>query len=129
MAVLLDTHVVLWYVTSDSRLSDRAREIVEDKTGLFFSMASLWGISIKLNIGKLQLTSSFGELLVRLEFIKAKILPIEIEDTKAYISLRLIPEHRDPFDRLLVAQALNRSLMLVSEDQKFDLYPIERIWE
>jgi PIN domain nuclease of toxin-antitoxin system len=129
MAILLDTHVVLWYVTSDSRLSNRAREIVEAKTGLFFSMASLWEISIKLNIGKLQLTSSFDELLVRLEFIEAKILPIEVEDAKAYISLPLISGHRDPFDRLLVAQALNRSLVLVSEDEKFDFYPIERIWE
>ncbi|NMF83251.1 type II toxin-antitoxin system VapC family toxin [Nodosilinea sp. P-1105] len=129
MAVLLDTHVVLWYVTSDNRLSNRAREIIKAKTGLFFSMASLWEISIKLNIGKLQMTSSFDDLLVRLEFIKAKILPIEIEDAKAYISLPLIPEHRDPFDRLLVAQALNRSLILVSEDEKFDFYPIERIWK
>lgn len=129
MAVLLDTHVVLWYVTSDSRLSNRAREIVEAKAGLFFSMASLWEISIKLNIGKLQLTSSFDDLLVRLEFIRAKILPIEIEDAKAYISLPLIPGHRDPFDRLLVAQTLSRSLILVSEDEKFDFYSIERIWE
>jgi PIN domain nuclease of toxin-antitoxin system len=84
MSILLDTRVVLWYVTSDSRLSNRAREIVEAKTGLFFSTASLWEISIKLNIGKLQLTSSFDELLVRLEFIRAKILPIEIQDAKAY---------------------------------------------
>jgi PIN domain nuclease of toxin-antitoxin system len=128
MAVLLDTHVVLWYITSDARLSDRAKAIIQSKTNLFFSIASLWEIAIKLNIGKLQLTSSFDEILIRLEFINAEILPIKPDDTKTYISLPLIPNHRDPFDRILVAQALNSSFTLLSEDQKFDLYSIQRVW-
>jgi PIN domain nuclease of toxin-antitoxin system len=128
MATLLDTQVLLWYVTADSRLSDRVREIVDAKSELFFSIASLWEIAIKLNIGKLQLTSSFNELLTRLAFIQAEILPIEIEDAQTYINLPLIPEHRDPFDRILVAQAMNRSMILASSDAKFDHYSIQRIW-
>lgn len=129
MAVLIDTHVLLWHITSDARLSDRAKAIIQSKTNLFFSIASLWEITIKLNIGKLHLASSFDEILIRLEFINAEILPIKPEDTKNYISLPLIPNHRDPFDRILVAQALNSSFTLLSEDQKFDLYPIQRVWE
>ena len=87
MAALLDTHAVLWYVMADARLSDRARSIISARSELFFSIASLWEISIKLNIGKLYVTSSFDEILARLNFIGAKILPIEIEDTQTYINL------------------------------------------
>ncbi|MGV0028778.1 type II toxin-antitoxin system VapC family toxin [Phormidesmis priestleyi] len=128
MAVLLDTHVVLWYVAGNPNLSSKAREIIDTKSELFFSMASLWEISIKLNIGKLQLNCSFDDLLVRLTFMRSEILPISVEDIKTYIDLPLFPEHRDPFDRVLVAQALNYSLAMVSEDRKFDFYPIQRVW-
>jgi PIN domain nuclease of toxin-antitoxin system len=79
MAALLDTHTVLWYITSDSRLSDKAISIIRTKADLFFSIASLWEISIKVNLGKLELTSSFEEILIRLEFIGAEILPIAID--------------------------------------------------
>ncbi len=129
MEVLLDTHVVLWYITGNSNLSSKAREIIDTKSELFFSIASLWEISLKLNIGKLHLTSSFDEILTRLNFIGVEILPIKIEDTKTYIKLPLLPKHRDPFDRILVAQAMNHSLNLVSADAKFDAYPIQRVWE
>jgi PIN domain nuclease of toxin-antitoxin system len=128
MAALLDTHAVLWYITSDSRLSDKARAIIQTKTNLFFSIASFWEIAIKLNLGKLQLTSSFDDILIRLEFINAEILSIALEDTKTYINLPLFPNHRDPFDRILIAQAMNYSLDIVSGDSKFDLYSIQRVW-
>ena len=82
MAALLDTHAVLWYITSDSKLSTKAKDIIRGRVELFFSIASLWEISIKLNIGKLQLASSFDELLIRLNFIGAEILPIGIDDAK-----------------------------------------------
>ena len=128
MATLLDTHVVLWYVMADARLSGRAKSIVDARSELFFSIASLWEISIKLNIGKLQLAPSFDELLAQLDFIKAEILPVCIEDAQTYINLPLRPEHRDPFDRILVAQAMNHLLVLVSSDSKFDAYSIQRVW-
>lgn len=128
MAVLLDTHVVLWYVTQNSSLSLKAREIVEAKSDLFFSMASVWEIAIKLNIGKLQIYCSFDDLLARIAVTRAEILPINIEDTQTYINLPLMPDHRDPFDRILVAQAMNYGLDIVSGDEKFDAYPIQRVW-
>lgn len=128
MAVLLDTHVVLWYATQNSSLSLKAREIVEAKSDLFFSMASVWEIAIKLNIGKLQIYCSFDDLLARIAVTRSEILPISIEDTQTYINLPLMPEHRDPFDRILVAQAMNYDLDIVSGDEKFDAYPIQRVW-
>jgi len=128
MAVLLDTHVVLWYMMGDSRLNEKARRIIDAKSELFFSITSLWEISIKLNIGKLQLTASFDEILTRLAFIKVEILPISVEDTQTYVSLPRMPEHRDPFDRILVAQAINKSLAVISADHAFDAYPIQRVW-
>lgn len=126
MAALLDTHSVLWYVTSNPKLSDKARAIIQTKTNLFFSIASLWEIAIKLNLGKLKLSASFDEILIRLEFLNAEILPISVEDTRTYINLSL--HHRDPFDRILIAQAINHSLAIVSADVTFDAYPIQRVW-
>lgn len=129
MAILLDTHAVLWYVESDSSLSANAKTIMDAKKDLFFSIASLWEIAIKLNIGKLQITSSFSQLLIRLEFLNVEILPIKTEDLDTYIGLPLSKKHRDPFDRILVAQSIHHSLPILSSDEKFDLYPIERVWE
>ena len=128
MKTLLDTHVFLWYVLGDSRLNNRAKEIINAKSELSFSITSMWEVAIKVNIGKLQLDCSFEDLLARLIYIKAEILPISIEDTQTYINLSLLPNHRDPFDRILVAQTINRSLVLVSSDVKFDFYAIQRVW-
>jgi PIN domain nuclease of toxin-antitoxin system len=127
--MLLDTHVLLWYVMGDARLFHRARDIIEAKSDLSFSVASLWEIAIKTNIGKLQLNCAFDDLLVRLDYLQAEILPISIDDTKTYISLPLDVDHRDPFDRILVAQVMTRSGVLVSGDTKFDRYSIQRLWE
>jgi PIN domain nuclease of toxin-antitoxin system len=89
MAYLLDTHVFLWYLLGDPRLSRRAREIVEAKIDLYFSIAGLWEIAIKLNAGKLQIRRSLQELYDELGLINAKILPIEPEDTITYVNLPL----------------------------------------
>lgn len=128
MKFLLDTHVFLWYLLGDTRLTNQARQIIEAKTDLYFSIVSLWEISIKLNVGKLEIYRPVQELFDEVVMINAEILPITVEDTQAYASLPRIPGHRDPFDRILVTQATNRSLLLVSGDRKFDAYAIQRIW-
>ncbi|WP_346292223.1 type II toxin-antitoxin system VapC family toxin [Sphaerothrix gracilis] len=128
MAFLLDTHVVLWHTSKDPNLSQRAKEIVDAKSDLFFSVASLWEIVIKISIGRLQLDCSLKSLLDRISVIRAEIIPIEIESLEIYLNLPLYPNHRDPFDRILVAQAVDYSLDIVSRDDKFDLYPIQRVW-
>ncbi|CBN59398.1 type II toxin-antitoxin system VapC family toxin [Kamptonema animale CS-326] len=126
MESLLDTHVFLWYLLGDPNLSSKAKEAIDTKTDLYFSIASLWEISIKINVGKLQLNRSFEYLPKELQYINAQILPITSKDTEIYALLPL--HHRDPFDRILIAQAMNHSLVLISRDEAFDAYPIQRVW-
>ncbi len=126
MKALLDTHAFLWYLLGDPNLGAKAKKAIDSKTGLYFSIASLWEISIKINVGKLQLNRPFQNLRNELQYINAQLLPITFEDTETYLSLPL--HHRDPFDRILVAQAINHSLVLISCDPAFDAYPIERLW-
>lgn len=128
MAFLLDTHVVLWHISKNSNLSQRAKEIIDTKSDLLISVASLWEIVVKINIKKLELDCSFENLLDRISVMNAEIIPIEIESLKIYLNLPLSFDHRDPFDRILVAQAMDYSLDLVSCDKKFDFYPIRRVW-
>jgi PIN domain nuclease of toxin-antitoxin system len=126
MECLLDTHAFLWYLLGDSNLGNKAKEAIDTKTGLYFSIASLWEISIKINVGKLQLNRSFEDLPKELEYINVQILPITFKDTGIYTSLPL--HHREPFARILVAQTMNHSLVLISRDEAFDAYPIRRVW-
>lgn len=126
MKFLLDTHAFLWYLLGDPNLGSKAKEAIDTKTDLYFSIASLWEMSIKINIGKLQLNRPFEDLPKELQYLNVQILPITFEDTEFYVSLPL--HHRDPFDRILVAQAMNHSLVLISCDSAFDAYPIQRVW-
>lgn len=127
MNFLLDTHTLLWYLQNSENLSDRTTEILEDANhNLSLSIASLWEISIKLGLGKLRLQKSFSELEDVLQDLKIGILPITFADTERYLSLPL--HHRDPFDRMLIAQAMNHRLVLISRDSAFDAYSIHRVW-
>lgn len=126
MKYILDTHAFIWYVLGNPNLSHQAKQIIDTRTGLYFSLASLWEIGIKINIGKLELHCSFEDLLPRLSYIKADFFAIALADIRTYISLPL--HHRDPFDRILVAQTMNNDLILISRDQAFDNYSIERLW-
>lgn len=126
MKFLLDTHAFLWYLLGNPNLGSKAKEAIDTKTDLYFSIASLWEMSIKINVGKLQLNRSFEDLPKELQYLNVQILPITFEDTAFYAGLPL--HHRDPFDRILVAQALNHSLVLISRDPAFDGYPIPRLW-
>ena len=127
MDVLLDTHTFLWYLQDSKELSSKAAEILEDPSNnLWLSIASLWEISIKLGLGKLRLQNSFSELEVVLQQLKIEVLLITFSDTECYLNLPL--HHRDPFDRILVAQAMNHSLVLISRDLAFDAYDLQRVW-
>ena len=127
MDVLLDTHTFLWYLQDSKELSSKAAEILEDpSSNLWLSIASLWEISIKLGLGKLRLQNSFSELEVVLQQLKIEVLLITFSDTERYLNLPL--HHRDPFDRILVAPAMNHSLVLISCDLAFDAYDLQRIW-
>ncbi|MGE5659053.1 MAG: type II toxin-antitoxin system VapC family toxin [Actinomycetota bacterium] len=126
MEFLLDTHAFLWYLLGDPNLGHTAKEAIDRKTNLYFSIASLWEISIKINLGKLQVNRPFEDLVKELQYLNIQILPLTVEDTEVYVALPL--HHRDPFDRILVAQAMNHSLFLLSRDLAFDAYSIQRVW-
>jgi PIN domain nuclease of toxin-antitoxin system len=124
--MLLDTHTLLWFLNKDSRLPETTKTQIEEAESVFVSMASLWEISIKVNIGKLTLMTPFETIRLNMINLGIEELPISFEDAITYLSIPL--HHRDPFDRILVAQAMNHSLILISRDVAFDSYAIRRVW-
>lgn len=105
MRVLIDTHALLWYLQGDANLSNLALAAIEDKhNDVFVSIVSLWEIAIKLGLGKLELQRPFENLEADLQRLGIKILPIAFAELEIYVSLPL--NHRDPFDRILIAQSL-----------------------
>jgi PIN domain nuclease of toxin-antitoxin system len=122
-SILLDTHTFIWLTEDDPNLPVSTRAMIEDIDDvLFVSIASFWEISIKLTIGKLFLQTDFDDIEARFISTRFQILPISIRDT---VKLRQLPlHHKDPFDRILIAQAISNSLVIVSADVAFDAYPI-----
>jgi PIN domain nuclease of toxin-antitoxin system len=129
MKYLLDTHAFLWYLLGDTNLAIKAKDIIGTKENLYFSIVSLWEISIKINIGKLQINRPIEDLSKELQSINIQILPIVNKDIELYSALTFPSNHRDPFDRMLIVQAINHSFILISRDVKFDAYPIQRLWD
>ena len=127
--MLLDTHTLLWFLNNDSRLPVNVRQRIEETELVFVSAVSLWEIAIKINIGKLNIVTSFEEIKENMNALNIQELPIEFDDSLAYTRLPILKEHKDPFDRMIVAQAMRRSLTLVSADKKLDAYPVSRLWE
>jgi PIN domain nuclease of toxin-antitoxin system len=124
MNLLLDTHVFLWFVNDHPKLSNHLKDLIEDDDNVsYLSMASLWEMSIKFNLGKLTLEPDYEEFVER-EVItsRIKLLKIELEHLK--INAALPFHHRDPFDRLIIAQAVVENLLIISVDSAFDKYPI-----
>lgn len=126
MKLLLDTHALIWYIEESSSLSVICKKEIESESKVFVSIVSLWEIAIKMNLGKLGLKSSFQNLKPKLKEIDIDILPVSFEDAERYLALPL--HHRDPFDRMLIAQSLEHDLTLVSKESLFDLYGIKRLW-
>jgi PIN domain nuclease of toxin-antitoxin system len=126
--LLLDTHAALWFLAGDPRLSSRARAVIEIAANeRLFSIASAWEIAIKVSLGKLSLSAPFEDLVPgQLQSNGMTVLPIRPEHLSQLVGLPL--HHRDPFDRLLVVQALVESAVLVSADPLLDPYGISRIW-
>ena len=128
MNFLLDTHIFLWFVAGDPKLSQVARELVDDPDNQpFLSIASLWETAIKISLGKLNLGQPFETFIPQQMALNGiDLLAIELDHTT--IVSKLPFHHRDPFDRLLVAQAMTAGIPLVSVDEAFDAYPIKRLW-
>lgn len=124
--MLLDTHVLLLFLNEDPQLTLGIKEIIENAENVIVSIITLWEIAIKLSIKKLNLQFEFHELPSFLKQLEIGVIPITFTDVQCYINLPL--HHRDPFDRILIAQAINQSISLVSRDVAFDAYSIKRVW-
>ena len=128
MKYLLDTHTLIWFLMGDKQLSDKARRLIDNPSNeKFLSIASLWEIGIKMSLGKLVLGKSFERLFPeQLHFNRIQILDITIDSLTKLTTLPF--HHRDPFDRLIIAQALVERLPIIGADTAFDAYGISREW-
>jgi len=126
MKVLLDTHAFLWAVTDEARLSPRARNVM-DASELWWSVASLWEAIQKAQIGKLSLPLPAGPFLTgELSSSRVRLLPVSLSHVLRVEELPL--HHRDPFDRLLIAQSIEEGWPIVTADPWFSRYPVDVIW-
>ncbi len=128
MQLLLDTHTLLWWLSGDDALSAAARTAIADEgNGIFISAVSAWEIATKHRIGKLPgvgaIIPDLDGAIVNQGFIG---LPINLRHGQAAGALP--GPHRDPFDRMLIAQAMLENLVLVSHEQPFDAYGVARLW-
>lgn len=128
MRLVLDTHAFLWFVLNDSQLSTTACDLIVDPDNdVLLSPASYWEIAIKISLGKYQLPEPFETWMEhQIQINEFEILPIKI--SHAAIIATLPFHHKDPFDRLLVAQALVEKLPIISGDQVLDAYSVVRHW-
>lgn len=128
MKLLLDTHAFLWLIQGDARLSKAAETAIQDPANEpHLSMVSLWEIAIKVSINKLNLAQPYSICMPR-ETLPFNILPITLEHTTVVATLPFQANHNDPFDRLLIAQAMVEQIPLVSNEAMFNAYPITRLW-
>ena len=127
MTLLVDTHAFLWFMSGDSRLSATARRALEGQEGEWWlSAASVWELSIKSSLKRLVLPSPATEYIGEKVQVGLRVLPIEWAHAARVENLPL--HHRDPFDRLLVAQALAERLSIVTSDAVFRRYDVPVVW-
>ena len=127
MNLLLDTHSVIWFLNGDNQLSNTASVLIRDvDNNRFLSIASLWEVAIKIKTGKLELDFLFADFEEKLRENAITILPVSFEHTKQLLDLEL--HHRDPFDRMIIAQSVTENLTIISKDKNFSLYPIKLLW-
>jgi PIN domain nuclease of toxin-antitoxin system len=125
---LLDTHAFIWWANDDPSLTDAAREVIGDpQNEIFLSAASTWEMAIKIAIGKLTLTLPL-DLFVLSQISQYGFTPLRITYDHTYRVGSLPQHHRDPFDRLLIAQAMTENLVLLTGDAQFPPYGVATLW-
>jgi PIN domain nuclease of toxin-antitoxin system len=127
MRYLLDTHTLIWYLEDDARLSSYAKSIIEDdKNEILTSVVSFWEMAIKINLGKLTLKISLDEMFERLDDMEIHVIAIQASHIRI---LQILPlHHRDPFDRMIIAQAAAEKCTIISIDDAFNAYPTPILW-
>lgn len=127
MKLLLDTHTFLWFINDEPRLSSAALTLLESDHDIFVSMATLWEIAIKYSLGKLSLPTPYEEFVTH-QILTNEFNVLSIQIAHLTIVAQLPFHHRDPFDRILVAQSMLEDLPILSADPLLDRYSIKRMW-
>lgn len=122
---LIDTHILIWFLTDHPNLSSRTKKLIEESESCFVSVASIWEIGIKVSLGKLELQISISKLIELIQISGFSILPID--QFHVLKNSELIFFHRDPFDRILISQALVENLEIITADSEFLKYPSKTI--
>ena len=124
---LLDTHAFLWFLNDDQKLPQRIRDLICTASPLYISIASFWEMAIKTSLGKLMLPALVSEMMKTCEEMRIDIAPIKAAHLER---LQTLPDHhRDPFDRLIICQAAEEKLTVLSADEKFKRYNIDILWD
>lgn len=128
MKLLLDTHIFIWWASEPERLSEKVLNLCEDSTNnLILSVVSVWEMQIKLQLGKIKLHMPLQDLIEsQQQTNNIRIFPIELRHVLALENLPAY--HKDPFDRLLIAQANVENLFLITKDPVFSEYPVKLVW-
>lgn len=127
MNLLLDTHSLIWFLNGDEKLSNNAKAVIEDDANSkIVSIASIWEIAIKISLSKFRFSKGFKHFLDMVEDNGFEILPITFEHTLELSTLEFL--HRDPFDRLLIAQCRSEKLVIVTKDDNINRYNLKTIW-
>ena len=128
MRILVDTQAFIWFVEDDKQLPSKVKKELEDiDNSIIISIASLWEMTIKMTLGKLQLGCQIEEMIDKVYQNGFEILPI-LPDHIIKLS-KLDYFHRDPFDRIIISQGLSENMVIVSSDKVFDEYRIKRKWD
>ncbi|TAG22315.1 MAG: type II toxin-antitoxin system VapC family toxin [Cytophagia bacterium] len=131
MRYLLDTHALLWFLEGSNQLSSRAKILIEDtENEIFVSIASFFEIAVKVRVNKIQLSKALQDIYEDTLTAQIRILPISQVHIFVYQDIPLLETHRDPFDRLLIATALQEKLPIITIDNQFKNYPnlISVVW-
>ncbi len=128
MQLLLDTHALIWFFSGSERLSNTARTLIEDIDNIkYVSVASVWEMAIKQSKGKLNLSIPLDDYIQeKINLEDFQLLNIKLSHLKVISQLYFY--HNDPFDRLLIAQAIVENISIISQDPMFNSYPIHLIW-
>lgn len=128
MRLLLDTHTLLWFFMGNPKLSNKARLLIEENQNQkLISVASVWEMSIKQSQNKLTLENTSADYIdEKIQVADFELLSINLRHLRLLSTLPF--HHRDPFDRLLIAQAIQENIPVLSKDIAFDAYPVQRIW-
>jgi PIN domain nuclease of toxin-antitoxin system len=127
MKILIDTQSFIWFVEDDKKLPAPLRVLIEDHYQPVISMACLWEMTIKMSLSKLVLSTDIATMMKEARANGFEFLSIEPAHLVTLSTLDFI--HRDPFDRLMIAQAITEKLPIITSDHIFEEYPVKRLWK